>query len=141
MQLLISAILTLALGTGAFFGLNQHPNLIVGSANGQGKETVKAETTENIETSPTPTGTPSSTLTVTPSPTAITDETKINNGLHLRILRGRHLGEGKEELNENAEAEVHENEHSTPTPTPSGIQTSIGVQTSVISNNEEDRDN
>lgn len=136
MQLLISAILTLALGTGAFFGLNQHPNSIVGSANGQGNGTVKAETTENVEISPTPTATPSPTLT--PSPAAVTNDTKTNNGLHLGILRGRHLGEGKEELNENEQAEIHE--HPAPTPTPIGIQTSIGVQTSVISNNEENGD-
>jgi hypothetical protein len=124
MQLLISAILTLALGTGAFLGLNQHPNSIIDSANGQGNGTVKAETTENVEISPTPTATPSPTLT--PSPVAVTTDIKTNNGLHLGILRGKHLGEGKEELNENEQAEVHEN----------NTQTSTSVQTSVISNEE-----
>lgn len=120
MQLLISAIITLVLGTGAFFGLNQHPNSIIGSANGQGKETIKAEVNKKVETNPT--------LTVFPSPITTTVQTKTNNGLHLGIIRGKHLGEDKEELNENEKAEEHENEHSNPTPTSTTSAVGIHVE-------------
>jgi hypothetical protein len=134
MQLLISAILTLALGAGAFFSLNQHPNSIVGSANGQGNKTVKTEITENTAINPTPTATISPTPTVSPSHVVTANDTNTNNGLHLGILRGKPLGGGKEELNENDEGEIHQ--HPTPSPTPVNLQTSIGIQTSVIPNEE-----
>jgi hypothetical protein len=121
MQLLISAIITLALGTGAFFSLNQHPNSIIGSANGQGKETAKMQLINQlaeITPLPIPTNTPSPMPIISPKPTTII---KTNNGLHLGIIKGKHLGEGKEELHENENAEEHENEHSTPTGTPAAL--------------------
>ena len=137
MQLLISAIVTLALGAGAFFGLGQHSNSLVAGAHSQVEENAETQ----VSVSPIPTATPIGTVLPSASPTPSASPsvsptptpTPSNQGLHLGITRGNHLGEDEDELHENEEAEEHENENSEATPTPTaspvGLQTGTSIQT------------
>jgi len=110
MQLLISAILTLVLGVGAFVGLNHNAKTLVANATETHENSIEASPTASPSASPM--GTPIA--SVLPSPSA----SPTNNGLHLGIIRGLHLGEDKEEEKENEKAEINENEHLKPSTSP-----------------------